>query len=72
LVSGCLSIKDNVACDIRQSLDKISFRMRRMEPKTSKQVQLLLESIVVMLNNIQESYDEFLTIEQTIQLGAFR
>ena len=33
----------------------------------SEQVQLLLESMVVMLNTIQESYDEFLTIEQTIQ-----
>lgn len=39
----------------------------KMESKTSEQVQLLLESMVVMLNTIQESYDEFLTIEQTIQ-----
>lgn len=38
-----------------------------MKSKTSEQVQLLLESMVVMLNTIQESYDEFLTIEQTIQ-----
>ncbi|MFB3161415.1 hypothetical protein ABLO26_08570 [Neobacillus sp. 179-J 1A1 HS] len=29
--------------------------------KTSEQVQLLLESMVVMLNTIQESYNEFLT-----------
>jgi len=36
-----------------------------MESKKSEQVQLLLESMVVMLNTIQESYDEFLTIEQT-------
>ncbi|MEY8755454.1 ribosomal-processing cysteine protease Prp [Peribacillus frigoritolerans] len=39
----------------------------KMEPKTSEQVQLLLESMVVMLNTIQESYGEFLTIKQTIQ-----
>lgn len=39
----------------------------KMESKTSEQVQLLLESMVVMLNTIQESYDEFLTIEQTMQ-----
>jgi uncharacterized protein len=39
----------------------------RIEPKAFEQLQLLLESMVVMLNTIQESYDEFLTIEQTIQ-----
>ncbi|MGG1220918.1 ribosomal-processing cysteine protease Prp [Priestia endophytica] len=39
----------------------------RIEPKTFEQVQLLLESMVVMLKSIQESYGEFLTIEETIQ-----
>jgi uncharacterized protein len=39
----------------------------RIEPKTFEQVQLLLESMVVMLKSIQESYGEFLTIKETIQ-----
>lgn len=40
---------------------------KKLDSKKSEQVQLLLESMVVMLNTIQESYGEFLTIEQTIQ-----
>jgi uncharacterized protein YsxB (DUF464 family) len=39
----------------------------RIEPKTFEQVQLLLESMVVMLKSIQESYGEFLTIKETIK-----
>ncbi|USK91508.1 ribosomal-processing cysteine protease Prp [Rossellomorea marisflavi] len=39
----------------------------RIDPKTFEQAQLLLESMVVMLNSIQESYGEFLTIKQTIR-----
>jgi uncharacterized protein len=39
----------------------------RIESKTFEQVQLLLESMVIMLKSIQESYGEFLTIEETIQ-----
>jgi uncharacterized protein len=41
----------------------------KKESKTSEQVQLLLESMVVMLNTIQESYNEFLTIEQNYTKG---
>lgn len=39
----------------------------RIEPKTFEQVQLLLESMVVILKSIQESYSEFLTIKETIK-----
>ena len=39
----------------------------RIEPKTYEQVQLLLESMVVMLKSIEESYGEFLTIKETIK-----
>lgn len=39
----------------------------RIEPKNFEQVQLLLESMVVMLKSIQESYGEFLTIKETIK-----
>ncbi|MEY8741205.1 ribosomal-processing cysteine protease Prp [Bacillales bacterium AN1005] len=39
----------------------------QIEPKKFEQVQLLLESMVVMLKSIQESYDEYLTIKETIQ-----
>ncbi|WP_326230546.1 ribosomal-processing cysteine protease Prp [Bacillus halotolerans] len=39
----------------------------QIEPKTFEQVQLLLESMVVMLKSIQESYGEFLTINETMQ-----
>jgi uncharacterized protein YsxB (DUF464 family) len=42
-----------------------------MDPITSEQAQLLLESMVVILNTIHESYDEFLTIKQTIQKELF-
>lgn len=39
----------------------------QIELKTYEQVQLLLESMVVMLESIQESYGEFLTIKETIK-----
>ena len=39
----------------------------RIEPKTFEQVQLLLESMVVMLKSIEESYGKFLTIKETIK-----
>ncbi|MFE0420861.1 ribosomal-processing cysteine protease Prp [Streptomyces tendae] len=39
----------------------------QIEPKTFEQVQLLLESMVVMLKSIEESYGEFLTVKETIQ-----
>ena len=38
----------------------------QIEPKTYEQVQLLLESMVVMLKSIEESYGEFLKINETI------
>lgn len=39
----------------------------QMEPKTFEQVQLLLESMVVMLKSIEESYGEFLTVKEKMQ-----
>ena len=38
----------------------------QIKPKTYEQVQLLLESMVVMLKSIEESYGEYLKINKTI------
>ena len=40
---------------------------KQIEAKTFEQVQLLLESMVVMLKSIEESYGEFLTIKEKIK-----